>query len=48
MSLRVLAHNAVARRLYERAGFTIEGHLVGEFILDGEPVDDLLMARHLT
>lgn len=48
ISLRVLGHNTVARRLYERAGFVVEGHLVGEFILDGDPVDDLLMARHLT
>lgn len=48
ISLRVLAPNTGARRLYERAGFTLQGHLVGEFILDGEPVDDLLMALHLT
>ncbi|HUG83732.1 MAG TPA: N-acetyltransferase [Euzebya sp.] len=48
VSLRVLAPNTIARRLYERAGFTVEGHLVGEFILDGEPVDDYLMALHLT
>lgn len=48
VSLRVLGHNAVARRLYERTGFTVEGHLVGEFMLDGEPVDDYLMALHLT
>jgi ribosomal protein S18 acetylase RimI-like enzyme len=47
VSLRVLAHNAVARRLYERAGFEVEGILRGEFLLDGRPVDDVLMARHL-
>lgn len=48
ISLRVLAHNTVARRVYEKAGFSVQGHLVGEFILDGEPVDDLMLALHLT
>jgi ribosomal protein S18 acetylase RimI-like enzyme len=45
--LRVLGHNTRARRLYERAGFVIEGVLVGEFMLDGIPIDDVLMALHL-
>jgi ribosomal protein S18 acetylase RimI-like enzyme len=48
LSLRVLAPNAGARRLYERCGFVLEGVLRGEFLLDGEYVDDVLMARHLT
>jgi ribosomal protein S18 acetylase RimI-like enzyme len=47
VTLRVLAPNASARRLYERCGFVVEGVLKGEFILDGQPVDDVLMARRL-
>lgn len=47
LTLRVLGHNGPARRAYERAGFTVEGVLRGEFVLDGEPVDDVLMVRTL-
>lgn len=47
LSLRVLAPNARARRLYESCGFTVEGVLRGEFRLNGEDVDDLFMARFL-
>jgi ribosomal protein S18 acetylase RimI-like enzyme len=47
VTLRVLGGNVSARRLYERCGFTIEGVLRGEFILSGEEVDDILMAKHL-
>lgn len=47
MTLRVLGHNPGARRLYERCGFAVEGVLKGEFILDGQPVDDVLTARFL-
>jgi ribosomal protein S18 acetylase RimI-like enzyme len=48
LTLRVLAHNDVAVRLYERAGYVVEGVLKGEFFLDGEYVDDMLMALDLT
>jgi ribosomal protein S18 acetylase RimI-like enzyme len=48
LTLRVLAHNEAARRLYERAGYVLEGVLRGEFCLDGEYVDDMLMALDLT
>jgi len=44
VTLRVLAPNERARRLYERCGFTVEGVLRGEFRLDGLAVDDVLMA----
>jgi len=44
LTLRVLAPNTGARRLYERCGFTTEGVLEGEFVLDGRLVDDVLMA----
>lgn len=47
VSLRVLASNAGARRLYERCGFVVEGVLRDEFRLDGRFVDDVLMARRL-
>jgi ribosomal protein S18 acetylase RimI-like enzyme len=44
LSLRVLAPNVSARNLYESCGFAVEGVLRGEFVLDGELVDDVLMA----
>lgn len=47
LSLRVLAPNGSAQRLYARCGFVVEGTLVGEFVLEGETVDDVLMACHL-
>src|SRR3712207_6970927 len=45
MTLRVLAHNTPARRLYESEGFAVEGVLPGEFHLDGRYVDDVFMGR---
>ncbi|GAB3157456.1 GNAT family N-acetyltransferase [Amycolatopsis stemonae] len=47
LTLRVLGHNTAARRVYERCGFVVEGVLRGEFHVDGEDVDDVLMARSL-
>lgn len=47
VTLRVLAPNAVARRLYARCGFEVEGLLREEFLLDGWYVDDVLMAHRL-
>ncbi|MGW4897753.1 N-acetyltransferase family protein [Kitasatospora sp. NPDC004240] len=48
ITLRVLGHNAPARRLYERCGFVVEGSLTDEFLIDGRFVDDVWMARALT
>ena len=48
LTLRVLKHNDAAVRLYEKAGFVVEGVLKGEFFLDGEYVDDMLMALDLS
>jgi ribosomal protein S18 acetylase RimI-like enzyme len=48
LKLRVLGHNVAARALYERFGFTVEGVLQEEFLLDGAYVDDVLMALVLT
>ncbi|MFJ3497294.1 GNAT family N-acetyltransferase [Streptomyces sp. NPDC086091] len=45
LTLRVLGHNAPARALYAAEGFTVEGVLPGEFLLDGAYVDDVLMGR---
>jgi ribosomal protein S18 acetylase RimI-like enzyme len=47
MTLRVLGHNAPARRLYEKCGFTVEGVCPEEFLLDGRYVDDVFMGRRL-
>jgi ribosomal protein S18 acetylase RimI-like enzyme len=47
LSLRVLSTNAAARRLYERAGYVVEGRLRGEFRINGVDVDDYLLARYL-
>jgi len=47
LTLRVLGPNAGARRLYESAGFVVEGVQRGEFLLEGEYVDDVLMALDL-
>lgn len=47
VTLRVLAPNEPARRLYASMGFVVEGVLVGEFVLGGVEVDDVLMARRL-
>ncbi|MFF2080472.1 GNAT family N-acetyltransferase [Kitasatospora sp. NPDC058162] len=47
LTLRVLGWNAPARRLYESCGFTVEGTLAEEFLIDGCYVDDVWMARRL-
>ncbi|GGW91203.1 N-acetyltransferase [Streptomyces malachitofuscus] len=48
ITLRVLGHNTPARKLYESEGFVVEGVQPGEFYVDGEYVDDILMGRPLT
>jgi ribosomal protein S18 acetylase RimI-like enzyme len=48
LTLRVLGPNAPARRLYESAGFVVEGILRGEFRVEDEYVDDVLMARDIS
>lgn len=47
ITLRVLGHNAPARALYESEGFTVEGVLPGEFLLETGYTDDVLMGRPL-
>ena len=48
LTRRVLEPNVAARKLYERSGYVVEGVLRGEFYLEGEYVDDMLMALDLT
>jgi ribosomal protein S18 acetylase RimI-like enzyme len=47
LKLHVLGTNPVARRLYERCGFTVEGVLHNEFLLHGTFVDDVIMSKVL-
>lgn len=47
VSLRVLAHNERAKRLYESCGFVVEGALRQEFLLDGRYTDDLFLAFYV-
>lgn len=47
LTLRVLSTNEPAIRLYERQGFTREGTLLDEFLINGRYVDDVLMAKRL-
>ncbi|STY35671.1 GNAT family N-acetyltransferase [Listeria fleischmannii] len=44
LQLRVLSKNEKAIRFYQKNGFHEEGRLEKEFILDREPVDDIIMA----
>ena len=47
LKLGVFATNERAIALYRKFGFVEEGRLVGEVILDGQPVDEVLMALRL-
>lgn len=47
IALRVLSINQKAIRFYEKNGFKQEGLLEKEFIIQGEFVDDILMAYFL-
>ena len=47
ISLRVLATNPDAQRLYRSCGFEVEGVLREEFLVGGRYVDDWTMARAL-
>jgi RimJ/RimL family protein N-acetyltransferase len=47
LKLEVFASNVRAIRLYGKLGFAEEGRLKGEVMLDGHPVDEVLMALWL-
>ncbi len=48
LSLRTFSTNPQAIRLYTRFGFEREGLLRGEFLIEGQYVDDILLAKYLT
>jgi ribosomal protein S18 acetylase RimI-like enzyme len=45
LSLRVLSTNEPAIAFYTKCGFGIQGKLIGEFYMNGQYVDDILMYR---
>ena len=47
ISLRTFSTNPDAIRLYTRFGFQREGLLRGEFLIGGQYVDDVLLAKYL-
>ena len=47
LRLGVLGTNPAAQRLYQRHGYTVEGLHRNEFVIDGEYVDDIQMAKQL-
>ncbi|MCX2731648.1 GNAT family N-acetyltransferase [Saccharopolyspora sp. NFXS83] len=48
ITLKVLGSNPRAQTLYHRHGYRVEGILRGEFFLQGNYVDDVLMALDLS
>jgi len=47
LSLHVFGSNTAARRLYERHGYVVEATHVAEFVVDGRPTDDVVLAKTL-
>jgi ribosomal protein S18 acetylase RimI-like enzyme len=47
ISLNVFGSNAEAQRLYARHGYVLEGRRTAEFLIDGELIDDLALAKFL-
>jgi RimJ/RimL family protein N-acetyltransferase len=43
--MTVMAHNHRAIDVYKRAGFVVEGVKRGAILVDGEPVDEWMMAK---
>ena len=48
LSLRTFSTNPHAISLYTRFGFQREGVLRAEYLIDGQYVDDVLLAKYLT
>ena len=48
MELTVMRHNERAQKLYTRCGFEVEGAKKNSIVVDGVPVDELVMAKLLT
>ncbi|MFG6495720.1 GNAT family N-acetyltransferase [Fictibacillus sp. UD] len=47
LSLRVLSTNEKAIHFYKKCGYLEQGRLVGEFHLNGQFIDDLLLYKHI-
>jgi ribosomal protein S18 acetylase RimI-like enzyme len=47
LTLTVMSTNPAALALYRRAGFVEEGCLKGEFLIDGQAVDDIFLSKWL-
>lgn len=47
LNLEVFSSNTSAIAAYEKVGFMIEGYRRGQFIINGEPVDDVFMTYYL-
>jgi len=47
LDLTVQVHNARGRALYEKLGYEVEGRMRESLVVDGEPVDELLMSKLL-
>lgn len=47
ITLHVHGTNTVARRLYERHGYSVEGTHPREFLIEGQYVDSLVLAKYL-
>ena len=47
MELTVMRHNERAQKLYTRSGFEVEGAKKNSIVVDGVPVDELVMAKLL-
>ena len=47
LELTVQVHNDRARALYEKLGYEVEGRKRQSLVVDGEPVDEFLMAKLL-
>ena len=47
ISLNVFGTNTAAQRLYERDGYVVEGRQASEFLIEGEYIDDLILAKFL-
>lgn len=46
LNLEVFSTNAGAIRAYEKVGFQIEGYRRSQFVINGEPVDDVFMTYY--
>lgn len=48
LELTVMSHNRQAIRLYEHAGFVLEGRKTAAIQIDGVPIDELVMGKLLS